>query len=316
MRKWRLQPGKMLLIDLEEGRIVEDEEIKAKLADAEPYEEWLNAGPVQAGRAARCCPKKCRPSRTIPRICSISQQAFGYTAGGHQILPGADGGRGRGSGRLDGHRYAAGRALQQAQAALQLFQAEFRPGDQSADRSDPRGTGDEPGVDDRAAAQSAGPRRGRAQAAGSDPAGADQRRCGKDPRHLRTGGRRLPHRHHRLHLAGGRGRGRAFERHHPHLLQRHRCGAGRQQYPDPVGPGGFGRPHSGAVGAGHRGGASSPDPPGASDADRPGGGDRRSPRSASFLRAGGLWRRSHQSLSRLRDAGADPGARQPDAQAL
>src|SRR3569833_2570480 len=35
-RKWRLQPGKMLLIDLEEGRIVEDEEIKAKLAGAGP----------------------------------------------------------------------------------------------------------------------------------------------------------------------------------------------------------------------------------------------------------------------------------------
>src|SRR5665213_1028208 len=42
-RKWRLQPGKMLLIDFEEGRIVEDEEIKAKLANAEPYEEWLRA---------------------------------------------------------------------------------------------------------------------------------------------------------------------------------------------------------------------------------------------------------------------------------
>src|SRR6202020_820835 len=42
-RKWRLQPGKMLLIDLEEGRIVEDEEIKTKLAQAEPYEDWLKA---------------------------------------------------------------------------------------------------------------------------------------------------------------------------------------------------------------------------------------------------------------------------------
>ena len=40
-RKWRLQPGKMLLIDLEEGRIVEDEELKANLANAEPYEKWL-----------------------------------------------------------------------------------------------------------------------------------------------------------------------------------------------------------------------------------------------------------------------------------
>ena len=40
-RKWRLQPGKMLLIDMEEGRIIEDEEIKRTLAEAEPYEEWL-----------------------------------------------------------------------------------------------------------------------------------------------------------------------------------------------------------------------------------------------------------------------------------
>ncbi|WP_230279825.1 glutamate synthase large subunit [Croceicoccus sp. Ery15] len=40
-RKWRLQPGKMLLIDLEEGRIVEDEELKAELANAHPYEKWL-----------------------------------------------------------------------------------------------------------------------------------------------------------------------------------------------------------------------------------------------------------------------------------
>ena len=41
LRKWRLQPGKMLLIDMEEGRIIEDEEIKRTLAEAEPYEEWL-----------------------------------------------------------------------------------------------------------------------------------------------------------------------------------------------------------------------------------------------------------------------------------
>ena len=41
VRKWRLQPGKMLLIDLEQGRIVEDEELKADLATAKPYEKWL-----------------------------------------------------------------------------------------------------------------------------------------------------------------------------------------------------------------------------------------------------------------------------------
>src|SRR6476469_10500804 len=46
-RKWRLQPGKMLLIDLEEGRIIDDEEIKRKLAGKHPYAEWLKATQVQ-----------------------------------------------------------------------------------------------------------------------------------------------------------------------------------------------------------------------------------------------------------------------------
>ena len=43
VRKWRLQPGRMLVIDLEEGRIIEDEELKAQLAAEHPYEEWLDA---------------------------------------------------------------------------------------------------------------------------------------------------------------------------------------------------------------------------------------------------------------------------------
>src|SRR5688572_5137157 len=41
VHKWRLQPGKMLLIDLQQGRIIDDDEIKSTLAEAEPYEEWL-----------------------------------------------------------------------------------------------------------------------------------------------------------------------------------------------------------------------------------------------------------------------------------
>ncbi|WP_221796056.1 glutamate synthase large subunit [Aquisediminimonas sediminicola] len=41
VRKWRLQPGKMLLIDMEQGRIIEDAEIKASLSEALPYEQWL-----------------------------------------------------------------------------------------------------------------------------------------------------------------------------------------------------------------------------------------------------------------------------------
>ncbi|MFN3919996.1 MAG: glutamate synthase central domain-containing protein, partial [Methylohalobius sp.] len=41
VKKWRLQPGKMLLIDLEEGRIIDDAELKAELANKAPYQEWL-----------------------------------------------------------------------------------------------------------------------------------------------------------------------------------------------------------------------------------------------------------------------------------
>ncbi|WP_203783377.1 glutamate synthase large subunit [Paractinoplanes rishiriensis] len=42
--KGRLQPGKMFLVDTASGRIVHDDEIKAELAAAEPYDEWLHAG--------------------------------------------------------------------------------------------------------------------------------------------------------------------------------------------------------------------------------------------------------------------------------
>ena len=41
IEKWRLQPGKMLLIDLEAGRIIADDELKADLSSAHPYGEWL-----------------------------------------------------------------------------------------------------------------------------------------------------------------------------------------------------------------------------------------------------------------------------------
>src|SRR5256885_1216991 len=42
VQKWRLQPGKMLLVDLEAGRIVEDDELKQQLATARPYRDWIN----------------------------------------------------------------------------------------------------------------------------------------------------------------------------------------------------------------------------------------------------------------------------------
>jgi glutamate synthase (NADPH) large chain len=77
IRKWRLQPGKMLLIDLEQCRIIEDEEIKATLADAAPYEEWLKATQYKLedlpeGEAAESAPTN-DASLLLDR-----QQVFGY----------------------------------------------------------------------------------------------------------------------------------------------------------------------------------------------------------------------------------------------
>jgi glutamate synthase (NADPH/NADH) large chain len=78
LRKWRLQPGKMLLIDMEEGRIVEDEEIKASLAAAEPYEEWLRATQFKLEDLPE--PPQWEPALTNdPSAFLDRQQAFGYT---------------------------------------------------------------------------------------------------------------------------------------------------------------------------------------------------------------------------------------------
>ncbi len=45
--KWRLQPGKMLLVDLEQGRIISDDEIKQQLSQSHPYKEWLARTQIQ-----------------------------------------------------------------------------------------------------------------------------------------------------------------------------------------------------------------------------------------------------------------------------
>ncbi len=50
VKKWRLQPGKMFLIDLEQGRIIDDKELKDQLAASKPYREWIERDPRQARR--------------------------------------------------------------------------------------------------------------------------------------------------------------------------------------------------------------------------------------------------------------------------
>ncbi|MCA1280350.1 glutamate synthase large subunit [Saccharopolyspora sp. 7B] len=50
--KGRLQPGRMFLIDTEQGRVVDDDEIKTELAEQHAYEEWLHAGQLNLGQLA------------------------------------------------------------------------------------------------------------------------------------------------------------------------------------------------------------------------------------------------------------------------
>jgi len=79
VRKWRLQPGKMLLIDLEQGRIVEDDEIKRSLADAEPYEEWLKRTQYKLEELDDVPDSEAPPPSNDPQVLLDRQQAFGYT---------------------------------------------------------------------------------------------------------------------------------------------------------------------------------------------------------------------------------------------
>ena len=78
VRKWRLQPGRMLLIDLEQGRIIEDEEIKTQLAAEEPYEEWLASAQYKLKELAVVEPEQAALPVTTETLLD-RQQAFGYT---------------------------------------------------------------------------------------------------------------------------------------------------------------------------------------------------------------------------------------------
>ncbi|MCI0654658.1 MAG: glutamate synthase large subunit, partial [Methylococcaceae bacterium] len=75
VKKWRLQPGKMFLIDLSEGRIIDDEELKSKLAKRAPYQDWLNASQIKLEELPPEIAAMAPDSHTL----LDRQQAFGYT---------------------------------------------------------------------------------------------------------------------------------------------------------------------------------------------------------------------------------------------
>src|SRR6267142_691683 len=73
--KWRLQPAKMLLVDLEQGRLIPDDEIKAQLAKSHPYRKWLDRTQIVLEELPDAPVKGMRSN--LPLL--DRQQAFGYT---------------------------------------------------------------------------------------------------------------------------------------------------------------------------------------------------------------------------------------------
>ncbi len=75
IKKWRLQPGKMFLIDLEQGCIIDDAELKADLVKAHPYQQWLDESQIQL----RHLPTTVAPMAPDDATLLDRQQAFGFT---------------------------------------------------------------------------------------------------------------------------------------------------------------------------------------------------------------------------------------------
>ena len=75
VKKWRLQPGKMFLIDMEQGRIIDDKELKDSLANAKPYREWIEKIRIKLDEVPSA------DEQCVAAQASLldRQQAFGFT---------------------------------------------------------------------------------------------------------------------------------------------------------------------------------------------------------------------------------------------
>jgi glutamate synthase (NADPH/NADH) large chain len=83
VKKWRLQPGKMFLIDLEAGRIIDDKELKDTYANAKPYKAWIKSVRIKLGELKLADSQKATngpaQGEKSPVPLLDRQQVFGYT---------------------------------------------------------------------------------------------------------------------------------------------------------------------------------------------------------------------------------------------
>jgi glutamate synthase (NADPH/NADH) large chain len=81
VQKWRLQPGKMFMIDMEQGRIIDDVELKDAVSKAKPYKSWIDAVRVKLDEVDPSKADLVDEKTTIRPAAKLldRQQAFGYT---------------------------------------------------------------------------------------------------------------------------------------------------------------------------------------------------------------------------------------------
>ncbi|CAB3702624.1 glutamate synthase subunit alpha [Achromobacter marplatensis] len=84
VKKWRLQPGKMFLIDLEQGRIIDDAEIKLQLANSRPYRQWIER--LQIKLESLPAPRQVAVATQSSVSLLDRQQAFGWTQEDYKFI--------------------------------------------------------------------------------------------------------------------------------------------------------------------------------------------------------------------------------------
>ncbi len=129
LQKGRLQPGRMFLIDTEQGRIVADEEIKQGMAAAQPYRKWLDQYLVKLEQL----PEPSEVPEPDHKTVLQRQKAFGYTFEDLRILMAPMARNAVEALGSMGTDTPLAVLSEQAAVAVQLFQTTVRAGHQSAD---------------------------------------------------------------------------------------------------------------------------------------------------------------------------------------
>ncbi len=304
VKKWRLQPGKMLLVDLDEGRLIPDEELKATLAKSHPYKEWL-------GRTQIVLEELPGTANEAP-ISNLSlldrQQAFGYTQEDLKFLMTPMATTGEEAVGSMGNDTPISALSDKPKPLFTYFKQNFAqvtnppidPIREELVMSLVSIIGPRPNLFDLEGLSHTKRLEVRQPILTNDDLEKIREISADERRSLQVA-------HLRHHLPGRTRRRRHGLGARRVVRARRGRGARRLQHHHPVRPQGRRRPHSDSGAARLRGGASSSHPQRLAHLGRAGGGDRRAARGASFRLPGRLRRGSDQPLSRLRDADRHEG---------